>query len=421
MELSLVRGDASWVEIDAAAFLKNIEFFRRSIDRHRPQTKIGCVLKGNAYGHGIAEMARLAAQSPVIEVLYVFSYSEAMQVLQHCRTSQRIVILGALPDSFEMLPHCGRFEWVVSSQSQVSSILTARLNEGQGSGGGASTEKINVHIHFDTGLGREGFLAGDWLQSVTSLLATGRFRVCGCMTHFANTEDVTRQDYAKQQIRVFGEFYDQLVEFLQERALQLPERHLAASAATLVLPAALADVVRIGIGAYGLWPSNETRLSYAMTADHGGKGQTSGGGSPNAELLPVLSWRVRSQSIKQLDRGQFVGYGCTFRCERETNVAVFPVGYADGYVRQLTSHAYVLIEGHRCPVIGRVMMNHIIVAVSPQIDLRGKGSVTATLIGSEGDERITADDLANWSGTINYEAVTRIGVAIKRVIIASDS
>jgi alanine racemase len=158
-----------------------------------------------------------------------------------------------------------------------------------------------------------------------------------------------------------------------------------------------------------------------MTADRGGQAQTFGGSAHSVELRPVLSWRVRSQCIKQLDRGQFVGYGCTFRCERETNVAVFPVGYSDGYVRQLTSHAYVLIEGHRCPVIGRVMMNHIIVAVSPQIDLRGKDFVTATLIGSEGDERITADDLASWSGTINYEAVTRIGVAIRRVIIATDS
>jgi alanine racemase len=343
-----------------------------------------------------------------------------MQVLQHCRAAQRIVILGALPDSFQELPQCERFEWVISSQSQVNSLV-ASLQQGQGSGGGASTEQISVHIHFDTGLGREGFLACDWCQAVAALLATGRFRVCGCMTHFANTEDVTRQDYAKQQIRAFGEFYDQLVEFLKERGLPLPERHLAASAAALVLPAALADVVRIGIGAYGLWPSNETRLSFAMTADRGGQAQTSGGSSQDVELRPVLSWRVRSQSIKQLDRGQFVGYGCTFRCERETNVAVFPVGYADGYVRQLTSHAYVLIEGHRCPVIGRVMMNHIIVAVSPQIDLRGKNFVTATLIGSEGDERITADDLANWSGTINYEAVTRIGVSIKRVIIAADS
>jgi alanine racemase len=134
----------------------------------------------------------------------------------------------------------------------------------------------------------------------------------------------------------------------------------------------------------------------------------------------VLSWRVQSQCIKTLEAGQFVGYGCTHRCDSATLAAVFPVGYADGYARCLTGHAYVLVGGLRCPVIGRVMMNHIIVALPTRLGVGPNDTVTATLLGADGAERIAAEDVASWSGTINYEAVTRLSPGIRRVICHGD-
>jgi len=132
-------------------------------------------------------------------------------------------------------------------------------------------------------------------------------------------------------------------------------------------------------------------------------------------LEPVLTWKCRSQTIKKLPAGAFVGYGCTYRCREETLVAVLPVGYFDGYPRALSSRAYVLVGGVRCPVLGRVMMNHIVVDVSR---IQGAGeSVVATLIGSDGQEQVTADQLADWAGTINYEIVARLGAHLRRVVV----
>jgi alanine racemase len=181
------------------------------------------------------------------------------------------------------------------------------------------------------------------------------------------------------------------------------ESHIAASAATLVLPASHCDFVRVGIGLYGLWPSSETRLSAKIVLPQLPK------------LKPVLSWRCRSQVVKTLAAGSYVGYGCTFRCERETKIAVLPVGYYDGYPRILSGRAYVLVQGHRAPVLGRIMMNHIVV------DLTGvtgdEEQVVATLLGSDSGETVSAEMVAGWAQTIHYEIVTRIGSHLRRIVI----
>ena len=181
------------------------------------------------------------------------------------------------------------------------------------------------------------------------------------------------------------------------------ERHIAASAAALLLPQARHEVVRVGISLYGLWPSSETRLSARALL----------GRVP--ELRPVLSWRCRSQLTKWLPSGSYVGYGCTYRCPVDTRIAVLPMGYADGYPRLLSSRAHALVEGQRCPVLGRVMMNHVVIDVTRAA--RTDGPVTATLLGRDGDEQVSADQLAVWAQTINYEIVTRIGAHLRRVVI----
>ena len=254
----------------------------------------------------------------------------------------------------------------------------------------------------DTGLGREGFAAGE-LSSALAFLAGApdAIEVAGVLSHFANTEDVTEQSYAAQQLAAFDEGARRIRE-----ALRIPtplERHIAASAAALLLPQARHDVVRIGISLYGLWPSTETRLSARALL----------GRVP--ELKPALSWRCRSQLTKWLPAGSFVGYGCTYRCPVATRVAVLPMGYYDGYPRLLSSRAHALVNGQRCPVLGRVMMNHVVIDVTRAA--QDEGPVTATLLGRDRDEQVSADQLAVWAQTINYEIVTRIGAHLRRIVI----
>jgi len=229
--------------------------------------------------------------------------------------------------------------------------------------------------------------------------------VVGVLSHFANTEDVTEQTYATQQLEAFDAGLEKLRAAL---AIAGPlERHISASAAALLLPRARLDAVRIGISLYGLWASNETRLSARAVL----------GDVP--ALRPALSWRCTSQLTKWLPAGSYVGYGCTYRCPAETRIAVLPVGYFDGYPRILSGRAHVLVDGQRCPVLGRVMMNHLVIDVTRAA--KDDGPVTATLMGRDGAEQLTADQLAGWAQTIHYEIVTRLGVHLRRAVIQSPS
>jgi alanine racemase len=223
--------------------------------------------------------------------------------------------------------------------------------------------------------------------------------MAGLLTHFANTEDVTEQSYADLQLQAFEEAERRLKAALKLGDVQ---RHVAASAAAMLLPRARKDAVRFGIALYGLWPSSETRLSVRALL----------GTTP--ELKPVMTWRCPSQALKWLPAGSYVGYGCTWRCPADTRIAVLPVGYYDGYPRLLSGRAHVLVNGQRCAVLGRVMMNHVVADVTRIPP--GGGAVTATLLGRDGDEALSADQLAAWGQTINYEIVTRVGAHLRRIV-----
>jgi alanine racemase len=261
---------------------------------------------------------------------------------------------------------------------------------------------LRVHVHIDTGLGREGFTL-EQLPRDTGFLAEDRdvFELAGVLSHFSNTEDVTEQAYALAQLEAFETGVARLVEQLSPA--HPPQRHIAASAASLVLPRARYDALRVGISLYGLWPSPETRLSARLVL----------GELPT--LRPVLSWRCRSQVVKWLPAGSYVGYGCTYRCSEPTRIAVLPVGYFDGYPRLVSGKAHVLVNGRRCPVLGRVMMNHLIVDVTRATP--DERPVTATLLGHDGDEAVSAEALAGWAQTIHYEVVTRLGAHLRRVVV----
>jgi len=387
---------ASWLEIDATALRHNIGVFRQVVG---PGVRLGGVLKGNAYGHGLRQV--LPTVHEWCDSLYVVDPHDGLAVRAFEKESgtpvRQLLVIGAVDAEEAVELARAGVDVVLTDPGQASFVPALRA---------AGVKKLRAHVHLDTGLGREGFTPADLPAGVAWIAdAKDVIEVVGVLSHFANTEDVTEQTYATQQLEAFDAGLEKLRAAL---AIAGPlERHISASAAALLLPRARLDAVRIGISLYGLWASNETRLSARAVL----------GEVP--ALRPVLSWRCTSQLTKWLPAGSYVGYGCTYRCPAETRIAVLPVGYFDGYPRILSGRAHVLVDGQRCPVLGRVMMNHLVIDVTRAA--KDDGPVTATLMGRDGAEQLTADQLAGWAQTIHYEIVTRLGVHLRRAVIQSPS
>lgn len=386
---------ASWIELNAQNFLHNIHEYRKFLG---PHTKLGCVLKGNAYGHGFQQTLPLFHQHT--DMIFVIEARDAFAVRNyekaHGLTSRRVVVLGSL--SPEELIACAVQEIEVV-------IIDTSFERYFGACAEAAGTPLKVHLHMDTGLSREGFLPEHFAQELEFLnapLAAQHVDVVGFMTHFSNVEDVTEQTYAEKQLQLFEEGYQSCIQVLNLQ--KPPERHTAQSAASFILPSARYHLARVGIGLYGLWPSGPTRLSTRVLYPENAP-----------RLLPTLSWRTSSQQVKVLPAGSYIGYGCTYRAAHEIRIALLPVGYFDGYPREFSNRGYVLVQGQRCPILGRVMMNHTIVDVSHAVS--NNDPLVATLLGTDGHEQLTAEQLAEWSNTINYEIVTRIGPHLERRMV----
>jgi alanine racemase len=382
-------GLASWLEISAGALRHNLGVLRDLVGEG---PCVGAVVKGNAYGHGLAEV--LPVVHPEVDVLYVITAQDALRIraleAEGGLARRQTIVLGAIsPEEAVCLAEAG-IDAVLGGDDWSAHLFALR-------DAGAT---LRVHVHVDTGLGREGYGPNE-LDAAIALLngASDVLEPIGVCSHFANTEDVTEQAYAVAQLDGFDEACGRLSAALG-RAL---ERHVAASAAAMVLPRSRFDVVRLGIALYGLWPSPETRLSARVVH----------GDLPHLE--PALAWRCRPQLVKWLKAGSYVGYGCTWRAPRDTRIGVLPVGYFDGYPRLLSGKAHVLVGGARCPVLGRVMMNHLVVDLTGLPE--GDPAPVATLLGPDDGEVLAAELLAGWAQTIHYEIVARLGPHLKRVVV----
>lgn len=387
---------ASWLELSEKALAANVATFRALTSEGTPPRALGAVLKGNAYGHGFAEMLPLVHSR--VDVLYLITPADALAVraFEAARGLPRrqVLVIGALDGEEAVALARVGVEAVVGDgawRELVAELRRAKLEQ-----------PLRVHVHIDTGLSREGLAPGQIAEGALDFLRDSAdvLQVVGVLSHFANTEDVTEQNYAEHQVDVFERGLSALRASVPVH--EPLQRHMAASAASLVLPRARYDAMRVGISLYGLWPSSETRLSARLVL----------GRVPALE--PVLSWRCPSQVVKWLPAGSYVGYGCTYRCSEAARVAVLPVGYFDGYPRLVSGKAHVLVNGRRCPVVGRVMMNHVIVDVTRAT--HDERPVVATLIGRDGDEHLHIESVADWAQTIHYEIATRLGAHLRRTV-----
>lgn len=382
-------GLMQWVEIDSSALTHNIHEFRWLIGKNK---KLLATVKANAYGHGMLEVAEIALQAGA-DWLGVHSIDEGVRLRQN-KIESPILILGYVS--------CGELALAAEQNLRIT-VYNFETIERLGELASRSGEEIRLHVKVETGTHRQGIREEDLLCFVEKIQEHPGLILEGMSSHFANIEDTTDHSYARIQLDNF----DRIGQMLEQQGITIPIKHIACTAAAILFPETYYDMVRIGIGMYGLWPSKETFLSCILQKRE------------PMRLKPVLAWKTRIAQIKKVPKGAYVGYGCTFRATRETVLAVLPIGYYDGYSRNFSNTSYVLIKGQRAPVRGRVAMDFIMTDVTDIPDVRVEDEVV--LLGENEGESITADDLAEMSGTINYEIVSGINPQIPRIIVTRSS
>ncbi len=374
----------TWVEVSRSNLAHNIKTFRDLIGKDR----ILCpAVKANAYGHGLTLCAPLMVEAGA-DWLGVNALFEALELREN-GIKVPIYIMGYIPLNELSAAVENGFHFVVYNAETLHelALITRKFQK-----------PALTHLKVETGINRQGVLE-DGLEEILELYRNNPLiKMEGVSAHFANIEDTTDHSFAELQLKNFEKIVEEI-----KKAGFLPQFiHTANTAATILFPKTYFTMVRTGVGNYGLWPSNETQLS----AKQEGK---------NILLKPAMTWKTKVAQVKKVPADAYIGYGCTYKTGHDSVIAVLPVGYYDGYDRALSNKSYVLIGGKRAPLRGRVCMNMIMVDVTDIPGVRIEDE--AVLLGRQGDEEVSAERIADWIGSINYEITTRINEKIARKIV----
>jgi len=379
----LQHSSTQWIELDGDALSHNVSVFRSILSS---DTLLLGVVKANAYGHGLAEIASISEKK--LDWFGVHDAGEARQ-LRSIGVKCPILVMGFVPNG-ELADLDSGTHLMVSSVAALQSIAEYRDRSGI---------SLPIHLKVDTGAKRQGVpITG--IDELVSSAAKLRLDIVGLATHFANIEDTLEHDFARSQLDRFHEAVERATRLVGEDP---PFVHAACSAASLLFRETDFSMARVGISLYGHWPSRETKLSWAI--EHGRDG---------IQLRPVLSWRAVVGQLQTVAKGESVGYGRTWTALRDTVLGVIPVGYADGYPRVLGNRSRVGIRGRAAPVVGRVCMNIFMIDVTDIPDVEIGDEVT--IIGTDGKVSITVEELAGLSSSINYEFLARLSRAVPRFI-----
>jgi alanine racemase len=375
-------------EIDLAALAHNYRELRRVTS---PGAAVMAVVKADGYGHGAVPIAQVALENGAA-YLAVARFDEAVRLRQSGIDAPILLFGHSLPS---------HVKYMISSdiRASVNSLTVAqRLSAEAARTGGI----LRVHVKVDTGMGRLGLVCNDAAahaavadplpcvaRDVLAIEALPNLEVEGVFTHFANADSKDKA-HAGQQFSLFMD----LLEILQKKGFQPPLRHAANSAAIIEMPETHLDLVRPGIAQYGLWPSDEV--------DRG-----------RIDLQPVMSIKSAVIHLKEVSTGFAVSYGSTHVTPRPTRMATIPIGYADGFDRVLSSKGCMLVKGVRAPILGRVCMDLTVIDVGhiPAVDMEDE----VVILGRQETEEITAEEIAELAGTINYEIVSCITSRVSRI------
>ena len=363
----------TYVEVDLSVLSENLAAIRKKI----APAKVMAVIKANAYGHGMVEVAQhLEAHADYFAVAVL----EEGLLLRRVGIRKPILVLGGILEA--QIPEFIRNDLTLTASS-VDNLLqieraAARLQR-----------KATVHLKIDTGMERIGVHYYEAQSLQEAALRCKNINVEGIYSHFANA-DAADLSHARLQLARFEE----VLTFYEKNALPMPKyRHIANSGAILQLPEATFDMVRAGIMLYGVYPSGEAKRTVAV--------------------VPALSWYSKVVYFKTIRPAHPVSYGSTWESGVPTRVATLPVGYGDGYFRAMSNKAEVIVRGTRVPQVGRICMDQMVVNLG-ETGVAAAGD-EVVLLGEQGGQRITTEDLARWAGTIPYEVLTNINTRVPRV------
>ncbi len=364
----------AWVEIDLDRLLQN---YRAVKARVHEGCGILVAVKADAYGHGAVEISK-TLQAEGVDMLGVASVDEALELKRAGIDCPIVILSPTTPDISKTIIE-NDFRVNVSSLEYGQSLSSHALRLGKIS---------KVHLEIDTGMGRTGVLSSQALDFVRTVSSMEGIEVEGIFSHFAVAE--ADPEYTRKQLAEFRS----LLDALERNEIRIPLKHCANSAAILGHPDSYFNMVRPGLVIYGLYPSSLSR---------------------SLDVSPIMSFKARIVHVQRLPRGSSISYGRTFTAPKDMTIATISVGYGDGYTRSLSNRGEALIRGKRAKIVGTVCMD------LTMVDCTGTDAVQlgdeCTLIGRDGTEEITPDDIARLTGTISYEVTSSIGPRVPRVFV----
>lgn len=372
----------AWVEIDLTNFDYNIKRIKEKADGHK---FIG-VIKADAYGHGAVRCAEVLRENGV-DTFAIATLQEAIE-LREAGAKERIIMLGLTPAMYA--------ETVV--EYDITPVVCCAKNAAAISDAACAAGKVvEGLIAVDTGMGRIGYMTETEeniafaVEDVKKISELPGFRIAGIFSHMA-----TADAFDKSFSRLQEEKYHKIVDALTEAGIELPMKTFANSASVMEIPSVLFDAVRPGIILYGQYPSNEVDRS-------------------QLDIKPVMSVKANIVHLKDVPVGFSCGYGRKFIAERPSRIATLALGYADGYPRPYSAYAKVIVNGVVCPVAGNICMDQCMVDVTDVPEVHVGDEVI--IMGSDGVNSITAEDIANATGTINYEICCAFGQRLPKVYV----
>jgi len=371
----------SYIEISKDNLIHNIKQFRGLLNKN---TKIAAVIKANAYGHGDTEIAKISSQ--YVDYFQVDSIEEAERVRKVSKKS--ILIFGYTNE--DGIKRAIKIGAVLSAFDLIHILKINHI-------AGVSKTKVKVHLAIDSYLGREGIMTSQVENIIKEIKNLHNIILDGIYSHFANIEDTMNSTHSNRQI----DTYHKCVKIFKENGFPKINTHISATSGILVYEKGedLHNIVRLGIGLYGMWPSEH--LKYLN--------------KKKINLRPVLKWVTHVAQIKVLPANYPIGYGLTYITKKNTKIAVIPQGYYDGLTRSLSNKGEFLIKGKKAKILGRVAMNMTVVDISNIKDVMPEDEVV--ILGKQGKNEISAEKIAFESDTINYEITTKISALLPRVIM----
>lgn len=374
MEYKFTR---AWAEINLDNIAHNVREIRRLVGK---RTEIMAVVKADAYGHGVLETVNTMIESGVTR-LAVSMLDEAIQLRKIGISVPILVLSHTSPQRADELIKYNITQTVYSNE-MASLLSDAAQKRGK---------KIHIHIKIDTGMSRVGFLPGySAVKEVIAIQKLPGIIMEGIFTHFATADEKDRK-YTQQQMELF----ESIINELNRIGILIPIRHVSNSAAIIQYPEYTLELVRPGIILYGIYPSDDVDRTVI-------------------DLKPAMMLKAKITMVKWIEKDTAVSYGRKFVSDRPTKIATVPVGYADGFSRLLTGKSRMLVNGQFAPVVGSICMDQCMIDIT---DIEGDVSVgdEVVILGKQGDNEITADEIARTIGTIPYEIVCIIGKRIPRV------